>query len=839
MQNASDALGLALEAGSVTWAHYLGADWEDNGFADDEGDNTIGDLSGQMGSMTVQHSMDDGMPDEISFMSGGVPQLRANLGGKDDKMHRSPLTPTQYFSPFRTDSPLYGLERDVAPVVGEIGAATLTGVEQVTVFTGSMEDIPVSGGRAALHAGSQTRRDMSLVVQPPPCSRNHVPAVNVPVGLTATHLITWALAQAEVFPAPPPQAGTFFYLPLHGSGHAQFPSTVLKWKQAQPGLTFGFRVVTGPTVDYPDPKWIRGPYVGASYGQFTAAEVRGVYGVKVDFNVQSTDDRYIGMDAGSIWDQTVITNAAVTRLEFYVRGDTTVAASAAPGGAAYYPDMHPGVYPGTSSQLVGFSLRLDGKVSGLTMGIDDSRNLYVSCWDNTGSNHKVTGPALPSDGEWHFVGLAIQGSSRTVWFNLDGTVTSSTFASPIVTANLPATRNTVSDGDYVWTFQSYMPTAEVHLSGFTDDPGDPLVAHPTSGNPWVNAQDWTQKAFVYPSCLQLAASFDPTPVEVFQYIAEFAQCELAAMRIDEHDLFHYWPRGYLATTAGQETTQVLDSSNDSDVPDVALDKTRIRTVCRVSYQDVRHEDTVNVLVLAYNSLLVFPPGFDAQFSVAFDDPAVWVLAGPMELLTAAQVAGVGAPETSFMSLNSDVDALGSYATSAEVAVSIVDYWGGGCTIELTNLTGNNWYLINDGDTYPALGIYGQKVISSPAAVTEQYDAGVDLRGVRGITLNRPRIQRAEDATRLARRVVVPQSVPTPIAKMSLFGDPRRQPGDIVRYEDDTETGAAGLWRVYALGHQYSGASYTQEATMQRADLVGTWGDGVSTWGSGVWAGQEV
>lgn len=834
MQDASDALATALASGSVTWSHYLGADWDGDEF--DEGDDTIDDLSGQAGTITVQQSLDDGLPDEISFMSGGVPTLRATLGGKHDKMARSPLTVAQYFSPFRSDSPLFGYERDLAAVTGEIGAVTLTGVEQVVVFHGVMSDIPVSGGRATLLAGSQTRRELSQVVQPRAWARDHNPAFSRITGLTATHVITWALLQARVHCAPPPQGGTFVYLPLHGSGHSQIPDTVMQWGQQTPGIAFGFRQTAAGSQTDVEPIWIRGPYVGASYGAITADEIRGLASGISDNGAATMTDRLIGMEPGGIWDQATVNAGAVLRLEMWVRGDTTVAAASAPFGTLLLSDVTNGPQPGATSQIAGFTLRNDLTSSGVALGVDDSHVLYVSCWDNTGSNHKVTGPTMPTDGEWHFVGLAIQGSTRNVWFNLDGAVTNSTFASPITVANLPTSRTAA----YVYSFNLFVPISEVHLTGYTDDSGNPLVAHPTSGNPWVNAQAWTQQADVYPSALQLAATSDTTPSEVWQLIASYAQSEFAAMRIDEHDIFHYWPRGYLATVAGQTVAQVLTSDQDSNVPDVILDKTRIRNVCRVSYQDARIDQVVNEEVVEYKNILVIPPG-ESVLLVPFDRQTVWVMGGPMELLTATQVAGGGLnPQTSYLSLNADTLGTSAYATTAEVTAEIVDWWGGGCIIEFNNVTGVPWYLVNSGDTYPYLGVFGQIVTYNQTAVTEEYEAGVDARGVRGLTVNLPRINRIEDATRMARRIVVPQSVPVPIIeKMQLFGDPRRQPGDIIQYDDEFETGVGGLWRVYGLAHQYEGSSYTQGAVAKKAELVGEWGDGVSVWGGCVWAGQEL
>jgi hypothetical protein len=481
-------------------------------------------------------------------------------------------------------------------------------------------------------------------------------------------------------------------------------------------------------------------------------------------------------------------------------------------------------------------MRYDLSLSGFAMGIDSSRNLYIKTWDNTAQNHVRTGPALPSDGAWHFVGLAFDPANSKVWFNLDGAVTTNTISPAIVRANLPASDYTVSN---VLSISLFLPVAELLLTGNPIDSSSPTIANPDSGNPWLNNQGWEQRSFVYPSCLQLETLSDPTPSEVWQLIASYARAEYAAMTIDEHDRFHYWPRGYFATVAGQTVAQTLTSDYDTAIPQVDLDFTRIRTACRVSYQQTRVAQIVNNEVVEVREFVAFPTG-TTEFQVAFDHTAVGVMGGPMELLTATQVAGGGLqPQRSYLSLALDVDALSGYATSEGVDAQITDWWAGGATVRIENGYPAPVYLFNDGDTYPYMGIYGRIVSSSRLAVTEVYSAGVTIRGERGLTLTIDRIQREADARRMARRIVVPQSFPTPVVRsVQMFGDPRRQVGDMVQYSDEFKTGAAGKWRVHSVGHTVDGASYTQEVAAQRAELVGTWGDGVSTWGSGVWAGLE-
>jgi hypothetical protein len=830
MQTSLITLGQALRAGAVTWDPLLYADWADDGYGER---GSIDDLSGQAGSIQVAHSMDDGMPDEVSFLSGGVPTLRTNLAG------REPLDGTEYFSPFRTDSPIFGYDRDVAGVKLDIAAVTAEGMEDIRVFTGIMRDTPVQGGRASLQAASEARVRMSTVVQPQAKARSSGADSGIVFGLTATHPVTWALHKAGMDASPPhPDEGVILWMPLHGSGHAYHPETNMDMQQNPDGMLHAYTVSTAHGEDLQaEPVWIRGPYAGASFAEVTTDVVRAFWGGTFNFNAANVpkicgiaDDGQALMMSRDAYDA-----AAVTRLEFWVRGDVAANVNTTPSGSAIFADTH-SIYTGKSAAYVSLSMRYDLSLSGFAMGIDSSRNLYISTWDNTAQNHKRTGPALPSDGEWHFVGLAFSPAGNKVWFNLDGAVTTNTISPSIVRANLPASDYTV---DNVLTINTFLPVAEFLLTGYPIDSDFPTIANPDTGNAWLNDQGWEQRSFVYPSCLQLETLSDPTPSEVWQLIASYARAEYAAMTIDEHDQFHYWPRGYFATVAGQTVAQELTSDYDTAIPQVDLDHTRIRTICRVSYQQTRVAQIVNTEVVEVREFVAFPPGI-TEFQVAFDHTAVGVLGGPMELLTATQVGGGGLnPQRSYLSLALDADAISGYATSTEAEATILDWWAGGAVIQIVNDYSGPLYLFNTGDTYPFLGVFGRIVSSNRLAVTESYDAGVDVRGERGLTLTLDRIQREIDARRMARRIVVPQSFPTPVIRsVQMFGDPRRQSGDLIQYSDEFKTGAAGKWRVHAVGHTVDGASYTQEVAAQRAELVGTWGDGVSTWGSGVWAGLE-
>ena len=113
------------------------------------------------------------------------------------------------------------------------------------------------------------------------------------------------------------------------------------------------------------------------------------------------------------------------------------------------------------------------------------------------------------------------------------------------------------------------------------------------------------------------------------------------------------------------------------------------------------------------------------------------------------------------------------------------------------------------------------------------------RGFRGLAVDAEILQRREDAERLAQRLLNELAEPSPtLENVRLFGDPRRQPGDLVTFDDATDTAVSGLWRILGIKHTISGADYTQQVRLRQAHSVGEWETaGTSRWGSALW-GRE-
>lgn len=803
MQDGTDSLETALIKGEITWVPNLAADWAQDGFG-----TGIDDLDEQMGAATVTHSMDDGMPDEVSFLSGGVPTLRAGLTGKEG------LDAAQYWSPFRTDSPVYGYDRDIAPTTLDIGVVTSAGIEDTRIFTGRVSDVPVSGGRASLLARSAARAALSALVQPPVHYRREQ---NNRWGLTASWPIVWTLHQCGLYACPPPQSGTRLWLPLHGGGFGMLPSennlasNVTSHAQGwyrRTGMAFGAQE---------EPQWIRGPFVGALRASVEPNEYHGSLGFVFEWDPAAGAGLESGFD---FWSQ--LGNTA--RFEWWMRGDSYDINNTIGGPN----DFLLGTWNTTVPTVVGWNISCSN-ATGALIGVNASRAIVVKLDDNSGNTHLYTGPTVPQDGAWHACGAAYSASSGKVWFYLDGAISSQAISPAIVTANLKSL-NDSDTGDIIGMYL-FQPVSDLHISSGSRANGD-------TGNPWIEQSGWTRGAYVYPSCLQLEALIDEKPIEAWQLIAEYARSEFAAVTIDEHDAVHYWPRGYFATDLAQTVQQALTTDEHANLPDVDLDRTRIRTVCRVTYNQTRVAEE-KTLVLQFTQVLEFPPG-RTLLRLGLDTPATRMLAGTLTHLTAAQIDGSdpSPPGWSFCTFNDDVSGLGNTSDAGDLDVGVDSWTAGEAIVRVDNLTGITWYSVNGSQgVFPAIGLYAYAATVVNSNQTEAYDAGTDIRGELALTVNLPRIQREDDAYRMARRIIIPGSFPVPVIRsVDLFGDPRRQVGDLVTFTDLAETGADGEWRIHQLIHSTDGASYTQTAQAQRARRRAVWGQ--SQWGKALWGGLE-
>lgn len=826
MQTGSTNLAQALTGGLVTWGKPLVyADWAADGYGSS---GSIDDLSDKIGRpIEVTHYLDDGLPEEVTFAAGlGTPDLSMPLAG-GDYVSGVYLTAAQYFSPFRSDSPVYSYSRDVAPVKIDVQTVTSAGLESIRVFTGQMTSTPTDGQSAALKAMSANRLKLAKLVQLPVRMNADISSGTTKYfGLTAAWAVTWAMHRCGVYPSPPAVSGCKVWTPGHGGGHPYLPYSNITDSGDFFSL-YHYRRLAADTgfVAYP-PTIVEGPYVGGLYGQVDSTALRLWFGSIID-ETQLVSGGYDWLSQAS--------NAG--RFEFYLRGDST-AINSTPGGSSQLASLGAQSNITAYPMMAGFAWYYSTGTSYVACGIRLTDKLpFIAINDGTTSISAALGTALPTDSAWHFYGFGWDINNKKVWFNVDGTVTA-TNISTATSAGLPA--NNVFLEASQMSMHSVVPVSEIQFSA------GPTANHDTYPT-WVYNLPTDRTAIVYPSILNLAITAEP-PREAWELIGRYAQAELAHFRADETDDILYLPLPYWAKTAQQTSAATLSARRDSKPPMVTYDISKIRNSVRLTYSQVLLGlyDNVDSLWNTTSPLPV-PPGV-TYYQIALTTAAarIYLANADMYVLSANQVNGTdtSAPGPTYVSFNSSPDGTGTYPTidsnnhAAQLSARITDWTATQVLVKFTNSTGSTYYVANNAATnnvdlaYMSIG--GKPVvINDQAFVQSNETSSVSARGERTLPIQVDAIQTESMAQQMANIIVgdlaYPQAV---IERLELFGDPRRQPGDLVTYSDPDNTGVSGLWRMRGIKHVIDAGGYTQLTTLRRARQVGTWDTGL--WNDAIW-----
>lgn len=673
-----------------------------------------------------------------------------------------------YFSPLRTDSPIYGIPRDISDVTLDVGLVTDSGPEYVRLFTGQMVDLPVPGQQAALSAISQQRLKLSALVQAPAVAGRYE-------GARADWVISYALAASQVYLSPPPQPGCRLWMPMHGSIHAFLPS------DNGPLVSPLFYGPGGVGQD--DQTFRTGPYhLGANFGYSNAAGT-----ISSMANNGNNPPRFAD-------------------------GDPMVSQDGLRGKAEMWIFGHELAWnqaPAVSASLVpGFRFDQDNangtfiRVGMNRNGVDTARPWI---WINDGTTNNVFyyATAIPNDGQWHKLGYAwdLQAGNCKRWINVDGVV--STDNTSFAPSGFPATvaYNPASPG-----IQAQWPIAELQITAGA-------YANPDN-HPWLFDIAFAPDVKMTPSLINLVNVAMTQPQEAWALIGAYAQAEQAMLRPDEQDVINYLGPAHWVKAAQQVIVDRYDTGTNAAPIPVFQDPTKIRNSVRVTY-GLAQSSTRFIIVGTLSSELPFPPGA-TTFVLPLTTAGV-----ELRGMTIAVNDGTGTQptDTNYITLNTSVDGTGSYATATQATANVLSWHPGAALIEINNLTSANLYVANNNN-WPGLAIAAKPHYVTSTFVLDSDDASILERGERSLAITSDVVQREVDARRLARNLKTNLMRPTVIIGDStrgipLAGDPRRQPGDLVTVHD-AETGIDdGLWRVQSIEHAGDGAKFRQSAVVRR------------------------
>lgn len=796
MQEASAEFEAAVAAHRTWVPPRLRTDWDGTGYS---GDGTIDDLSPQMADdWEVDHTLDDGHPETVAFVSGtSVPEFSTDLAGRTYPSPTPPVSAPAYWSPLRTDSPVHGYDRDVAPVTFDVGLVTEAGREYARVFTGQMVNTPVRGGKASLQTISATRLKLMRLVQSPAF------AAIYSAGLRVTWPVSYNLVQCGLYAGPQVRTGTAWYAPMHGSAWPMIPAgnTVYDYDTVSTGNTFPFWVVYEHYADEAMPtlinevEWIRGPYVSAPDVQLTTALRRALY----------SQEMALETSAGDAFSQA----SPRGRLEMWVKGDATNV-NTAPGGS------------GSVTRLCSFWLENNGGGNPFVrMGVTPTRNVQVQVNDGTNIRTLTSTGTLPSDGEWHFVGAAYDVIADRLWVNLGGTIEASNAV--MAHANLPASGDEFADGYPI--FLSVLPVAEITFTVGAEANADDYPL-------WRDDDSFAPNAVLEPSTNKLVALAEVEPREAWQTIADYAKSELASVRLTETDEFEFLPLSWWVRDEQQVVTDSFDTARNAAPFDVDLDPTKIRNSIKVSYTGttvVERSDTMGGYQVIYElsttgEPIPIPPGVTVM---RFPYGGVGIL--PIQAVTMWDNTPLGLSNLTTITINDVADGTGTYATSGQIEVGFEAWDAGSATLRFVNKTGFTWHIVNDADFSPLI-IVGIPIVEASAYVTETDATSIATRGERALDMSTPVLQTEEAARRLARnlKMSLREAVATIGADqqgVEVTGNPLRQPGDLATFTDREIGVEDALWRLRGVHHRGQGASYTQSIVARRTHPIMIIGEG--------------
>lgn len=726
-------------------------------------------------------------------------------------MDRQKMDALAYFSPFNAASPVQNFERDTAPVSASVNVISPVGNVSTPIFKGQMADLTVSGRTAALEAVSRTRILLDKTLQLPTVFGRRE-------SCTTDWLASYLLAHGGQYPGIAPSPQTRWWAPCHGSLHP--------FMAGPNAYTVGLYYTTtrSPTGGWglAPPRSIAGPFVTAMAGSLNTN-----YAERINIGPDTKNWATVvpGMDA-ELNDLFSVQNN-IGRFTFWMKGDPHS------GGAA------PAVLAGVNDNLFQFNLYLivNGVATrSVSFEIRNTRQPAITM----GSTTVLTGGDLPSDGLWHFFGVTWNYLTGVARIRRDGISWAPTGFSSASVTDLPPTdaihygRNPANG---IWfNVDAKLPMAELQLESGPDVYTEQFTRfYPTPAAPSLNAKTRTLNQWI-------EAIAEPAPVQGWETLNDLAQSTLSHLRVNEEDNVEYLPLRYF----GEAAQLTVDANNvvDTDVNAAELavtsDPTKTRNVVTLAFGETRVNSSRDI-ILEVTSPISFPRG-TTRMTFALDRLTAEIHGAvnpygadwSVKKLTALQVAGTNPIQNEHvMSVNALQDGQATPYTGVGFTGDIIAWSSSTVTIEFKNTTGGTLWLANNGSGIPFLRVLGYPVEVADGYVTARDSGSVGTRRERGLTTESKWIQTRDAATEIVGTLATLLSQPRIELRVTVMGDPRRRPGQMVRLADAEGTRAEGTWRILAVTHRGNGAMYVQDLQLVRVGESGVWD--VSRWDNSVWS----
>lgn len=729
----------------------------------------------EVGATSAGNSLDDGLPSAATNTSAlGVNELSADL--------LSPIgtDPAVYWSTFRADQYWSDTPRDVAQVAFSSPVLASDGIRSPRVFTGQMIDMPTNDRKVVLKGVSGSRLKLSTLVQPPAVYGFYE-------GANANFPIMYALLKSGMYVAPPPQEGCRLYMPMSGSVRPMIPDVN---QAALPVQGFAHK----PTgIVFERPTFIDGPFLEAVECKIDASGVKGI-AAWPGGNLQSAP----GAD---YWSQA----SPKGRIECWIKGIATDVAN------SLSPSEQQLMVLGFTNQAV--STRC------VEIGVSVGRTTFILIDDGV-TQVILSGPILPVDNQWHFLGGSWDLTTGDLRLRLDTTELSQ--VAGFTAFNLGATDATYQLRHIM---RSVIPICEVRFTSGTFGP--------SAKAQWANQVAFEPDVIMRRSLIQLEAVAEMAPREAFEMIQSYAKGDLAKTGFDERDRFLYLTPSYWAEGPQQVVQETLSTENNMARFQPERPASKIFNQVGLTYRKGSVQENFS-MIISQSQLVPLAPGATVSLDIPTSAPTVEINNFTLSALTGAALAG-SPPSVnnafSYYTANTATDGTGSYANSSQVSGVITAWDPGRVVVTFRNLTGVNYWITNNV-SIPPLGVAGKILDSGDATVEGLQPDSIARRGTRVLRISVPAIQATDHAQRIADEMASILGEPRVTFTAAAWGDGRRAPGDLVLVDDPDQTGINGSYRLSAVSSTHQGDDLQQVIAAVVDWPVMVWGEGI--WGETVW-----
>lgn len=218
MQLSGDtALATAVDADVRMVIYKVEADWNQNGLYN----HALSDLTDVVKSVSVDRDITSTLPQEVTLVEGFMAaQMTLRLGGVRSGDTKSIA---ELLSPWRADSPLYGIGRMAVPIRAYMGMqkadGTLTYIQQ---FQGKISTSKVTASNreislVCLDGSEDLRAEINLPQLALPPGSISFAAVNMRMRINSQWVIDYVLRKNGIHTSPPPHEKVFYCATMHGS----------------------------------------------------------------------------------------------------------------------------------------------------------------------------------------------------------------------------------------------------------------------------------------------------------------------------------------------------------------------------------------------------------------------------------------------------------------------------------------------------------------------------------------------------------------------------------------------------------------------------------------------